>query len=145
MFLNFSFENTTEMKLKITIVLCALLVITACKKKVSETNDNDIITTTNTENRTETSSDSKDIKDCDDFLDTYESWTDDLITLMAKHKDDPVTLAMSPDYVNTMMEGVTFIQDWNTIATSCATDDSYEKRMKEIQQKMEDKQKELGF
>ncbi|WP_296385742.1 hypothetical protein [Winogradskyella sp.] len=133
------------MKLKITIALCALLVITACKKKPSETKDNDSITITNTEQRTGTSTSSKNIKDCDDFLNTYESWTDDLLELMAKHKDDPITLATSPEYINTMTEGMSFIQDWQTIALSCSTDDSYEKRMKAIQQKMNDKQKELGF
>ncbi len=133
------------MKLKITIVLCALLVISACRKKPSDTEDNDSITSTNTEQRTETSTSSKNIKDCDDFLDTYETWTNDILTLMGKYKDDPVGLAASPEYINTMTEGMSFIQDWNTIALSCGTDDSYEKRMKEIQQKMEDKQKELGF
>jgi len=64
---------------------------------------------------------------------------------MAKHKDDPVTLAMSPEYINTMMEGVNFATQWETISVSCATDDSYPKRMKAIQQRMEDKRKELGF
>jgi len=134
------------MKTRVTIILIALLAFTSCKKKAAETSNDDSITISNAnDTKAEEQNESKEIKNCDDFLDTYESWTDDLITLMAKHKDDPVTLATSPEYINTMMEGVNFIQDWNTIAISCGTDSSYEKRMKAIQQKMKDKQKELGF
>jgi hypothetical protein len=133
------------MKTKIAIVICTLFILTACKKKVNTKDESNEVTT---EQKLETKANkiaSEDIKDCDDFLDTFETWTDDLITIMAKHKDDPVTLAMSPEYINTMMEGVNFMQGWQTISVSCATDDSYEKRMKAIQKKMEDKQKELGF
>ncbi|MEL6811333.1 MAG: hypothetical protein AAFP76_08375 [Bacteroidota bacterium] len=88
---------------------------------------------------------SEKIKDCEDFMDTYETWSDDILELMEKHKKDPVTLATSPEYVNTMMKGVGFMRDWETISFSCATDPSYEARMKAIQEKMEAKQKELGF
>lgn len=135
------------MKLKIVIlVICGFVITTACKKNTAE-KDNDVkVMIVDTESKPKDSNNnSKGIKDCDDFLDTYESWADDLITLMAKHKNDPVTLATSPEYVNTMMRSVNFMGDWRTISVSCASDDSYAKRMKAIQQKMEDKQKELGL
>ncbi len=133
------------MKRKITITLFALLVITACRKKTSEAIDSQENVVTNIETKTNTSNSSKDIKDCDDFLNTYEAWTNDLIKLMAKYKDNPVALASSSEYMNTMMKGINFTQQWSTISMSCATDDSYPKRMKAIQKRMEEKQKELGL
>ncbi len=78
------------MKRKITITLFALLVITACRKKTSEAIDSQENVVTNIETKTNTSNSSKDIKDCDDFLNTYEAWTNDLIKLMAKYKVDCV-------------------------------------------------------
>jgi len=103
---------------------------------------------TTTEHKSEAKNEktvSENIKNCDDFLNTYEAWTNDLITLMEKHKDDPVTLATSPEYINTMMEGVSFMTQWEKISMSCATDDSYPKRMKVIQLKLDKRQKELGL
>jgi hypothetical protein len=68
-----------------------------------------------------------------------------LITLTAKHKDNPVTLATSPEYIDTMMEGMNFSQQWATISMSCATNSSYEKRMKDIQDKLDKRLKKLGL
>ncbi len=135
------------MKLKIiALVICGLVITTACKKMADKQEDNTRATIVDNKSKTQNLyNDFERIKDCDDFLNTYETWADDIITLMAKHKDDPVTLATSPDYINIMMKGVNFMQDWQTISVSCASDDSYAKRMKAIQQRMEDKQKELGL
>lgn len=135
------------MKLRVTIVLCLLLIIPAsCKKKESDNLSETKVTidseakTKNNKARSNTT-----IKDCDDFLDTYESWANDLITLMATYKDDPVAMVSSPEYGSTMMKGANFMQQWQTISISCASNDSYAKRMKSIQKKMENKQKELGL
>lgn len=135
------------MKLKIVVlIICGLVIATACKEKASKKKDDVKTTIVDAESKSQKSkNNSEGIKDCDDFLDAYESWTDDLITLMAKHKNDPVTLATSPEYIDTMMKGVNFMGDWKTISKSCASDDSYAERMKSIQQKMKDKQKELGL
>lgn len=134
------------MKFKIIpITICVLLSITTCKKE-NKNESEPKITIDTTELKTPQSTDNANkIKDCDDFLDTYETWTDDLITLMAKYKDNPVGLATSQEYINTMMQSAHFLQDWNSIAVSCASNKSYEKRMKAIQRKIEDKQKELGL
>ena len=116
----------------------------SCKNETPETN---LETEARAEqaNAKSNSEKSSKIKDCDDFLNTYEKWANDLIELMAKHKDDPVTLATSPEYINTMMESTNYLRDWQTIAVSCAQDDSYEKRMKTIQDNLVHKQKELGL
>lgn len=134
------------MKINILFVLFALICLTGCKDKASdsekEVTEIEVAETLKDEMKS-TSSDR--IKDCDDFLDTFETWTDDLIKLMANHKDDPVGLATDSEYTNTMLKGVDFMQDWGTISVSCATNPTYESRMKAIQENMEKRQKELGF
>lgn len=132
------------MKTKIVIVICTLFLLVGCKKK-ADAKDETKVTIEHKSKVKNGKIDSEDIKNCDGFLNTYEAWTNDLITLMEKHKDDPVTLATSPEYINTMMEGVDFMKQWGTISISCATDDSYPKRMKAIQQKLNKRQKELGL
>ena len=133
------------MKTKIVIVICTLFILTACKKKVDTKDEsNEVTTGQKLETKTNKIA-SENIKTCDDFLNTFEAWTDDLITIMAKHKDDPVTLAMSPEYIDTMMEGMNFSQQWATISMSCATNSSYEKRMKAIQNKLKKRTEELGM
>ena len=133
-------KSSKQMKSKIIFIICLCFLISACKDEkkadIKSENSNEIVL----EN-----TNSEPIKDCEDFLNTYDTWTNELIELMAKHKDDPVTLATSPEYVNTMMKGVNFIQDWETISFSCATNANYSKRMKEIQNKLNEKQKELGL
>jgi len=132
------------MKTKIIIIIYTLFLLIGCKKKADVKDETEITIEHKSETKNEKTT-SEYIKNCDDFLNTYEAWTNNLITLMEKHKDDSVTLATSPEYINTMMEGVGFMKQWGTISISCVTDDSYPKRMKAIQQKLKKRQKELGI
>jgi len=132
------------MKTKTVIVICILFLLVGCKKKVDAKDETKVKTEHKSEAKNEKAV-SENIKNCDDFLNTYEAWANDLVTLMEKHKDDPVTLATSPEYIDTMMKGVNFMQEWGTISISCAADDSYPKRMKAIQLKLDKRQKELGL
>lgn len=134
------------MKINIAFVLLVLLCFTGCGDKTTEAEKEAVVVEVaeNIEEGKKVKA-PETIKDCDDFLDTYEAWTDDLIDLMAQHKDDPVALATSPDYINTMMKGVGFMEHWATISVSCSMNKSYETRMRSIQEKMEQKQVELGL
>ncbi|MEM7086172.1 MAG: hypothetical protein AAF489_08330 [Bacteroidota bacterium] len=132
------------MKNILFIVIIACFGILGCGEKTSDT-EKEANTTLETETATNMTSSTEEIKSCEDFLNTYEKWTDDLIELMAAHKDDPVGLATSQEYINTMMQGVNFTQDWATISVSCSMNKSYETRMKAIQEHMEKKQVELGL
>ena len=133
------------MKTNIVFILFALICLTACGDKPSEAEkEATVIKETENEKKEETTP-SERIKDCEDFLDTYEAWTDDILNIMARHKDDPVALATSPEYTNTMMKGVNFMQDWATISFSCAMNPFYETRMNAIQEKMKKRQEELGL
>lgn len=126
--------------------MISLLCLTACGDKSSKANkEATVVETTEAAKEGKKSKAPEKIKDCEDFLDTYEVWANDLIELMAKHKDDPVTLATSPDYTTTMMKGVGFMEDWATISVSCAMNEGYSRRMDDIQQQLEEKQVELGL
>jgi len=131
--------------ISILIITLSFAFLSCDKKTKDAVGENQVEAEVDTKsNKVKTTSSAR-IKDCDDFLDTFEVWTLDLISLMENHEGDPVGLAMDSAYTNTMIKGVDFMQDWDTISVSCATDSSYESRMKAIQENMEKRQKELGF
>ena len=114
------------MKINIVLVLLIVFCLSGCRDKTSDTEkEAAVVELSNNIEEGKKVKAPETIKDCDDFLDTYEAWTDDLIELMAQHKDDPVTLATSPDYINTMMKGVDFMEHWATISVSCSMNKTY--------------------
>lgn len=132
------------MRTNILLAMCVFLMSIGCKETSSEKSEDVATEITETKEGKKVVAPKK-IKNCDDFLDTYEAWSNNILEVMAKHKDDPIGLATSSEYINTMTKGVGFIQDWGTISTSCAMNPTYETRMKTIQKNMEARQKELGF
>jgi len=132
------------MKNILLIAIISCLGLFGCGEKTSDT-EKEANAILEAETAEKAISNSEEIKSCEDFLDTYENWTNDLLELMAEHKDDPVGLATSTQYINTMTLGVNFIQDWGVISTSCAMNSSYASRMEAIQERMEKRQVELGF
>jgi len=134
------------MKINILFVLFAVVCFTACGDKTSDAEkEAAVVELLEDIEEGKKSKAPENIKDCDDFLDTFENWTLDLIALMENHEGDPVGLATDTAYTNTMLKGVDFMQHWATISVSCATNPNYESRMKAIQGNMEKRQKELGF
>lgn len=134
------------MKSNLLFIIVAIFFLIACGNDAShKEKEATIITNVETRENTTTLSSNEVIKDCEDFINRYEEWSDQLLTIMAKYKENPIGLATSSEYIDTMTKGINFIQDWETIAFSCATNPTYETRMKAIQEKMETRQKELGF
>ncbi|WP_299550128.1 hypothetical protein [Seonamhaeicola sp.] len=134
------------MKIKLALIICLVLFNMSCKKSESNPikNTQEIQSHKALEPKNPTAS-SKGIKDCDDFLNTYETWANDFLALMAKHKDNPIELVSSPEYSKTLTKSTQFMQAWQNIALSCASNEHYSKRMKVIQQRLEKKKKELGL
>ncbi len=132
------------MKSKILLIICLVLLVSCADKASDKKNDELIISQTDAKEDKKTASSEK-IKNCEDFIDTYESWSNELLELMEKYEGNPVGLATSSEYITTMGKGVDFIQSWENIAVSCAMNPSYETRMKAIQENMEKRRKELGF
>jgi len=134
------------MKYTYILVIAFCFAFLGCDKKSKEVVDGiQVETEAKTVRNTKKTDSSARIKDCDDFLDTFEGWSLDLIAHMEDHEGDPIGLATDTAYTNTMLKGVDFMQDWATISVSCATNSSYETRMKAIQEHMAKRQKELGF
>lgn len=137
------------MKTIVPILFCVFLILsTACKKKVKAAEvDEDIITEMNEDRKTESNTtEFKTLKDCDEFIDQYEAWTVEYVSLLEKHEGNPVALASSPDYASMTMQAMEWATNWDAkLATSCAANPNYEKRMRQIQENMEKKLKQIGL
>lgn len=123
-----------------------LLLSISCKKKLKQAAYDE-------ENQIEIVSDNVDtsvekrekVKDCDDFLEQYEEWMNDYVEFLAEYKDNPVGMISDSRYSNTLSNATVWVTDWSVIATSCAVNEDYEKRFKEISNKTEERMEELGF
>ncbi len=72
---------------------------------------------------------------CDEFLDDYEKWVDEVIKVYKKVKENPM------DMQNTqkMMDATTKMAEWSekwTKLYDCANNEKYAKRMDELQEKV---------
>ncbi|MGI9550623.1 MAG: DUF6591 domain-containing protein [Aurantibacter sp.] len=137
------------MKSLLSILFCAFLIFSVGCKKKSKATENEGATAT--EVRAKTNSETSAItfdeaENCDEFLDQYEAWMEKYVDLLEKHKDNPIDLVSAPEYAEMSMQAADWASNWSTkLTTSCATDPSYEKRINEIQARMEKKMKEIGL
>ena len=123
----------------ITIVCIALFSFTACKEKPKSQEDEQQITIEMSEGE-EASSElgGKEVSgDCEDFIDDYEAWMEQYIALLGKYKEDPVALATSPEYTEMTMEMMVWSSKWRELTIDCAGNPEYEKRIEEIQEKLD--------
>ncbi|MEM8926825.1 MAG: DUF6591 domain-containing protein [Bacteroidota bacterium] len=84
-------------------------------------------------------------KDCDDFIDQYEAWSEEYVAFLTKYKDDPIKAVTSPEYAQMMQKASSWSQQWLSLSVSCVQNSSYGKRVTEISDRMDEKVKELGF
>lgn len=128
------------------ILLVVLLSISSCKKKTeSESSPDETRVTLSSDAESSDEKSSEEIKDCDDFIDQYEEWSEDYITFLSKYKDNPTKAFTSPEYSEMMQKASSWSQQWLTLSVSCAQNSSYEEKVKEIADNMDEKIKELGF
>ena len=84
------------------------------------------------------------IKDCDDFLDKYDQWTDDYLKVMKAFKEDPTNVEITQEYSLLSESMGTWATDW-TNYLECAASKKYQKRWEDISDKLEKGLNELGF
>ncbi len=84
------------------------------------------------------------IKDCDDFLDKYDQWTDDYLKVVEAWIKDPTNVELSQDYTKLAEELSTWGADW-TNYVECASKEAYQKRFEEISDKVEEGLNKLGL
>ena len=127
--------------------LSVLLCLGSCKKKTENetSSETDAVTLTGQETTESSEHSEENLKDCDDFIDQYEEWSEEYIAFMTKYKDDPVKAVTSPEYSEMMLKASTWSQQWLSLSVSCAQNSKYEERVEEISNRMEQKMEELGF
>lgn len=132
-----------------TVIVAAFLIsfcllAQSCKKKskIEESSDDTEVVFDSEESVEE---DFEGIKNCDDFLDQYEEWSEEYVAFLSKYKDNPMKAVTSPEYAEMMLKASSWSQEWMSLSVSCAQNSSYEERVKEISENMEEKMKELGF
>lgn len=116
------------------------LLFLSCNKKESKSDETNLSANHTVE--TVEKNDSKN-KDCDDFLDDYEKWMDDLVTLFGKYKDRPVDLLQDPAYSKTLSEGVQWSTAWMQQPMTCLNSKTYQKRFEAIQERAKKKMEEI--
>ncbi len=135
------------------IVLLALssifLLGVSCKKKQkaaeNSENDSEVMISDSKKNESSDAVKFEKVKDCDDFINQYEEWSEEYVAFLTKYKDNPMKAVTSPEYAQMMQKASSWSQQWLSLSVSCAQNSSYEKRVTEISDRMDEKMEELGF
>lgn len=133
-----------------TLIFSSLILLASvgCKKKSKseeKTEDDTEIVFSSSSDESTDATDFEKAKDCDDFIDQYEEWSEDYVAFLSKYKDDPMKAVTSPEYAQMMTKASSWSQQWLSLSVSCAQSSSHEERVKEITDNMDEKMKELGF
>ncbi len=129
-----------------SIIFFTAMLLTSCgnsqskEEKEESTNETDLILDQSAE-----TSDLKEAKNCDEFIDQYEEWMDNYIILIDKYLKNPMDATLSQDYMKQAQKGIVWMNQWNSKLTYCASKEKYQKRFDEISEKAEKKLKEMGI
>ena len=131
------------MKFFMPIIFLTAVVFTSCGSKQTKEESN-----TESDPISEESIEGSDVdeaKNCDEFIDQYEEWTDNYVVLIEKYMKNPMDAALSEEYMKLAQEGMSWMNQWNSKLIYCASVDKYEKRFEEISEKAEKKLEEMGI
>lgn len=134
-------------KALLSCIVLMLVLSSACKKK-QKSEDSEETITIEMKSEEATKSDlvtEEKSGDCDDFIDDYEEWMEEYVSLLGKHKDNPAALVSSAEYTSMTTEMINWTSKWSELAVDCATNPDYEKRINKIQEKMEKEMEAMGF
>jgi len=84
------------------------------------------------------------IKDCNEFLDRYDEWTDEYLKVVESYLKDPANMEVNKRYVELTESLSTWATDWVSYA-QCASKEKYAQRFEEIGDKLEKGLEELGL
>ena len=91
------------------------------------------------------SSDLEEPKNCEEYLDRYEKWTDDYIKLVEKYMKNPMDASLSTEFMEQAQEGSLWLEKWSSDLADCASQEKHQKRYDEISERTEKKLEELGI
>ncbi len=86
----------------------------------------------------------KEIKNCDDFLDSYEEWITLYIQVLKEYQKNPYDSKTIMKYTEAATEAAKWSQDWTKLHT-CMYNEKYQKRFEEIAAKVSKSMEELGL
>lgn len=95
----------------------------------------------NTKNKSEKSQPIEDIEmssmnSCDQFLNDYEKWVNEIIVIYQKVKENPMNIEYTQKLMNVTIEMEEWSKKWTNIY-ECAENEQYAKRMEELQKKVD--------
>ncbi len=73
---------------------------------------------------------------CDEFLDDYENWVNEVVEVLNKAKEDPSNEQNTQKVTEATMKLQEWSQKWIQLY-DCAGNEKFEKRMEELQEKVE--------
>jgi hypothetical protein len=125
---------------KITFLLIlSTLILASCGSSNSNSNQN------NSSEEVQNNTKDKSIaKNCNEFLDEYEKWTDQSLELLEAYIKNPMDVELANKYMKLATEGMDWATRWSSYY-GCAAKEKYNKRFEEIAEKTEKKMKELGL
>ncbi len=116
-----------------------LLLFVSCGTSSSKSSEN------NSSDKIEITDEEKNIaKNCGEFLDQYEEWTDKSLKLLEAYIKNPMDMELANDYMKLATEGMNWTTRWSNYY-GCAAKEKYNKRFEEIAEKVDRKMKELGL
>ncbi len=134
------------MKALISILFCLSFLVSACGSQETKTQSDEPAAKENIKSLEDMrSSDFKEAKNCEEFIDQYEKWMDNYIALLDRLMKNPADAAISQEYMQVSQEALNWASQWNTHLARCASQEKYEKRFNEISERAEKKLEAMGF
>ncbi|PLX15710.1 MAG: hypothetical protein C0599_16265 [Salinivirgaceae bacterium] len=73
--------------------------------------------------------------DCDEFLDDYEKWVDEVIVVYKKVQEDPTDMENTQKLLTVTTEVSKWAEKWESLM-DCANNEEYAKRMEELEERV---------
>lgn len=135
------------MRTIISILFISALLFASCgsNQSAKEQCENSVESTEEVSSESAESEDLEETKNCDEFIDQYEEWSDDYIELLEKYMNNPMDASLSKKFMEQSEKATFWMTQWNSKLVYCASQEKYQKRFDEISERADKKLKELGI
>lgn len=135
------------MKTFISIIFCAAILFTSCSSNQSteEQNEKSVDSTAVLLDQPDESGNLEEAKNCEEFIDQYEEWSNDYIELLEKYMKNPMDATLSKKFMEQTEKASFWMNQWNSKLVYCSSQEKYQKRFDEISERADKKLKELGI
>jgi hypothetical protein len=117
--------------MKNLMLIFSMLFMLSCgadtAKKNSDATSDEAVKTENSEGTSKS--------ECDEFLDDYEKWVDEVIVVYKKAKEDPTDVENTQKLLTVTTEVAKWADKWEGLM-DCANNEEYAKRMGELEERV---------